>query len=71
MIALLPRTEAARMDRLGQSGVLDTSAEAAFDDITRPASQICGAAIAAITLLNRERRWLQEHPRPADQGTPA
>jgi hypothetical protein len=59
MIAPLPRNEAAWMDWLDQSGVLDTPAEKAFDDITRPASQVCGAPIAAITLLDRERRWFK------------
>ncbi len=59
MIATLPRNEAARMDWLDQSGILDTPAEAAFDDITRLASQVCGAPIAAITLLDRERQWFK------------
>jgi diguanylate cyclase (GGDEF)-like protein/PAS domain S-box-containing protein len=55
----LPRNEPERLNWLRQSGVLDTPAEEAFDDITRLAAQVCGVPIAAVSLVDAERQWFK------------
>jgi CheY-like chemotaxis protein len=51
--------ELARLHRLRSYGVLDTPAETAFDEIVRLAAQVCGAPMAAITLLDEHRCWFK------------
>lgn len=40
-------------------GVLDTPAEASFDDITRIASIVCGTPMALISLVADKRQWFK------------
>lgn len=58
--AKLPgHTEARRIDALRTYGILDTPAEAVFDDITRMASAICGTPISVVNLVDAERQWFK------------
>jgi anti-sigma regulatory factor (Ser/Thr protein kinase) len=51
--------ETARLAALRSYRILDTEPEAAFDDLTLLASQICGTPIAAISLIDNDRQWLK------------
>jgi len=51
--------EAMRLGTLHSYGILDTPREGAFDDITRLAALICGAPMALVSLVDRERQWFK------------
>ena len=55
----LPFNEAQRLDALRDACILDTLPTAAFDDLTRLAAQICGAPLAAISLVDADRQWFK------------
>jgi PAS domain S-box-containing protein len=63
--------EAARLDALYRYHILDTEAEAEFDDFTRLASYICNTPVALLSLVDADRQWhksqigfvLKEFPR--------
>lgn len=57
--AALPPDEAERLKALQQLGVLDTPAEAAFDALARAAAAMCGAPIALVSLVDRDRQWFK------------
>ncbi len=59
MRAPLPPNAEERLEILHALGVLDTPAEAAFDDLALLASYLCGTELAAITLLDRDRQWIK------------
>lgn len=48
-----------RLAALRQYDVLDTAAEAEFDDFTRLAAQLCGTPIALISLVDADRQWFK------------
>ena len=54
-----PRKEAERLAALHECAILDTDAEASFDDITRLASYICETPIALVSLVDAKRLWFK------------
>lgn len=59
MKAPRPANEAQRLDSLRSYDVLDTPAEAAFDDLTLLAAQACGVPTAMISLVDENRQWFK------------
>jgi GAF domain-containing protein len=54
-----PSPESARLAALHRYEILDTPAEAEFDDFTRLAAHICGTPIALISLVDQNRQWFK------------
>ncbi|WP_211173135.1 sensor histidine kinase [Brasilonema bromeliae] len=51
--------ETARLKTLYQYEILDTPAEADFDDLTKLAAQICQTPVALITFVDAYRQWFK------------
>ncbi len=51
--------EAARLARLRELVVLDSAPEPLFDSIARMASEVCGAPIALLSLVDDQRQWFK------------
>ncbi len=49
--------EEPRIKALDDLRVLDSEAEAAYDDIAALAAQICGTPVALVSFVDRERQW--------------
>lgn len=69
-VAPLPENEALRLQALNRCEVLDTPPEAAFDDLTRLAAQICQTPIALVSLVDAERQWFKSKVGLAASETP-
>lgn len=57
--APVPRDETARLAALRRYQILDTSAEAAYDDIVSLAAHVCATPIALMTLIDETRQWFK------------
>jgi diguanylate cyclase (GGDEF)-like protein/PAS domain S-box-containing protein len=55
---ILPN-EQERLKALDRYGILDSSPEKAFDDITKIAAQICGAPISVVGFVDETRQWFK------------
>ena len=51
--------EIQRLEALHRYGILDTSREAEFDDLTRLAAYICEAPIAVVNFIDTDRQWFK------------
>jgi PAS domain S-box-containing protein len=58
-VAPLPGNEAARLRTLHHYRILDTEAEAAFDDLTALAAYICQTPVALISFTAVDRQWFK------------
>lgn len=59
MNALLVKDDVLRIEALNQYEVLNSAPDPMLDDITRLAAQICGAPVAAISLIGSGSIWLK------------
>ena len=59
MAAPLPHNEQDRLAALYRFRILDTAAEAEFDDFTQLAAHICGVPTALISLVDSDRQWFK------------
>ena len=48
-----------RLRTLREFGLLDSPAEAAYDDIAAAAADLCGTPVALVTLLDEQRQWFK------------
>ncbi|MGJ3246205.1 MAG: GAF domain-containing sensor histidine kinase [Elainellaceae cyanobacterium] len=55
----LPDNELARLEKLSEYQILDTSPEDAFDDLTHLAAQICNVPIALVSIVDSSRQWFK------------
>jgi diguanylate cyclase (GGDEF)-like protein/PAS domain S-box-containing protein len=55
----LPQNESQRLARLRELMILDSAPEPLFDSIARLASEVCGAPIALLSLVDAERQWFK------------
>lgn len=58
-VAPLPNNEVARLRTLKHYRILDTEAEAAFDDLAALAADLCQTEIAFISFIAAERQWFK------------
>jgi diguanylate cyclase (GGDEF)-like protein/PAS domain S-box-containing protein len=59
MAAPLPKNEAARLQALRETGLLDTLPEEEYESLVRLASVICETPIALVTLVDTDRQWFK------------
>ncbi|HZM71413.1 MAG TPA: GAF domain-containing protein [Candidatus Cryosericum sp.] len=59
MQASVDDREAARLQALHDQAILDTPPEADFDDLAYLAAEVCGAPVALITFVDRDRLWFK------------
>lgn len=58
-IAPLPANEAERLAALARLEILDTPADAAFDELTGLAAELFDVPIALVSLIDRARQWFK------------
>jgi diguanylate cyclase (GGDEF)-like protein/PAS domain S-box-containing protein len=57
--AAVSPAEVLRLAALHAYGVLDSTAEELFDDLTELAAQVCGTPMALISLVDADRQWFK------------
>lgn len=57
----MSESEASRLRALHEQAILDTPPEAAFDDLAYLAADVCGAPVARIVFVDRDRQWFKAH----------
>ncbi|TPW26543.1 GAF domain-containing protein [Pararhizobium mangrovi] len=48
-----------RLKAITQLGIVEASAEQAFDDLTQLAAQICDAPVALVSVVEKDRQWFK------------
>lgn len=67
---VVPADERARQHALDRYHVVDTPTETVYDDLVRAAAHLCGAPIALLSLIDRERQWFKARVGLAEHETP-
>lgn len=62
--------EAARLQALHDQAILDTPPEADFDDLAYLAAEVCGAPVALISFVDRDRQWFKARVGPGRREWP-
>lgn len=57
--APIPTNEEERLEALHRYQIVDSAADALFDDLAILASSICDTPVALVTLLDRDRQWFK------------
>lgn len=65
-----PYDEPERIQALDECGVLDTPPEPSFDALTALAQRLCGAPLAFVSLVDRDRQWFKSHCGTSTSQTP-
>lgn len=66
----VPPNEALRLQRVQQSGVLDSEFEARFNSLVAHACEMFGTPISLITILDRDRQWFKAAHGLEERETP-
>jgi GAF domain-containing protein len=53
--------EADRLESLRSYAILDTDAEAPYDELTLLAAMVCNAPVALVSLVDADRQWFMSH----------
>lgn len=67
---IVPADERERQHALDRYHVVDTPTETVYDDLVRIAAHLCGAPIALLSLIDRERQWFKARVGLAEHETP-